>query len=111
MKRCFGAFTLIFWVIQSWGQTDPDFNIRPLMVAVAVENGPSLDGDVLNDPFWQSIQTKTQMTQVKPDNGKPASEKTEIRIAYTPKTFYLSIVCYDSDPGGLVVQTHGETLL
>ncbi len=43
------------------------------------------------------------MTQMKPDQGLPATEKTEIRVAYSPTVFYLSVVCYDTEPEKLVV--------
>ena len=68
-----------------------------------LNSAPEIDGDVLNDPSWQNIEPVTDMIQLKPNQGQPASEKTEIRIAYSPSIFYLSVICYDSEPGKLVV--------
>lgn len=76
---------------------------RPVANAVALETAPAIDGEVLNDAIWQAIEPFGDLTQVQPNFGRPASEKTEIRIAYTKETFYLSVVCYDSRPDELVV--------
>ena len=35
--------------------------------------------------------------------GHGPTEKTEIRIAYTPKTLYVAVICYDSAPEKIVV--------
>ena len=79
------------------GFTPPQWEVTIL------ETAPILDGKVLDDTEWLKIKPLTQLTQVTPDYGKPASEKTEIRLAYTPKMFYLSVVCYDSEPSNIVV--------
>ena len=76
---------------------------RPSAEAVQVEDKPILDGNVINETFWQSIAPITELIQVQPDNGHPASERTEIRVAYTARTMYISAVCYDSNPEKLVV--------
>ena len=76
---------------------------RPTANAVAIETLPTLDGDVLNDPVWTAIEPFGDLIQAQPNFGRPATEKTEIRIAYTKETFYLSVVCYDSQPKSLVV--------
>jgi len=76
---------------------------RPTANAVAIESAPNVDGEVLNDAIWQAIEPFDGMTQAQPNFGRPATEKTDIRIAYTKETFYLSVVCYDSRPDALVV--------
>ena len=83
--------------------TQSPLNMRPSATANLIEEAPTIDGDVIHDPLWQSIVPITEMIQVRPDNGRPSTEKTEIRIACTPYTFYLSAVCYDTQPGKLVV--------
>jgi len=75
----------------------------PVATATALQQAPQLDGDVRNDPIWQQIETIGELIQTRPNFGAPASEKTEIRIAYTEEVFYVSAVCYDAKPGGLVV--------
>lgn len=76
---------------------------RPSTSATAIEEVPVIDGNVLTDPIWQSITPITELWQSQPYAGQPASERTEIRIAYDAATFYVSVVAYDANPKGLVV--------
>ena len=75
----------------------PNFNISQL------SSDPIIDGDVLNDELWKTITPITEMTQIKPRFDVPASEKTEIRVAYSKGVFYVAVVCYDSNPETIVV--------
>jgi len=76
---------------------------RPSIAAVAIENSPNIDGEVLTDEVWQAIEPFGNMTQAQPNFGEVATEKTEIRIAYTKEVFYISVVCNDASPNTLVV--------
>jgi len=38
--------------------------------------------------------------QIDPANGRPATEQTEVRIAYDANAFYMGVTCFDSDPNG-----------
>ncbi len=76
---------------------------RPVTAANAISSPPVIDGEVLNDGTWSEMETVGELLQTRPNFGQPASEKTEIRIAYTKEFFYVSVVCYDSNPDGLVV--------
>ncbi len=81
----------------------PDVKNRPTAKATTLAAEMKIDGEVLNDEVWQEITPIEEMWQTKPNSGFPASEKTEIRIALTAATFYLSVVCYDKEPERLVV--------
>ena len=59
---------------------------RPSAQAMAIEEGPEVDGLVINDPLWLAIPAITDFWQSQPHAGQPDSEKTEVRIAYTPTT-------------------------
>ncbi|MBT8063963.1 MAG: hypothetical protein KJN94_02995, partial [Gammaproteobacteria bacterium] len=65
--------------VASAAQTEP----RRSLPAVAGEAGPVLDGDVLNDPVWQSVAPSGDFVQTAPDEGQPASQRTEVRVLYT----------------------------
>lgn len=81
----------------------PDVQQRPSAKAAVLPEEIKIDGDVLNDEVWQGIVPIDEMWQAKPNSGFPATEKTEIRIGLTATTFYLAVVCYDAEPGKLVV--------
>jgi hypothetical protein len=76
---------------------------RPVTQAFPIESQPLIDGEILQDPVWQQVQAFGDLIQTQPYAGQAASEKTEIRIAYTPTTFYLSVICYDAQPEDLVI--------
>ena len=84
-------------------EANPNTNDRPVAEANFVESEPLIDGEVIEDQFWQQIKPIDQFIQTKPNAGYPASEKTEVRITYNATTFFLSVVCYDSEPDKLVV--------
>ena len=67
------------------------------------QNIPTIDGDVINDPAWENILPLTKFTQKSPDEGELSSEKTSVKIMYSNKIFYVSVVCYDSNPKGIVI--------
>jgi hypothetical protein len=75
----------------------------PVAQAFRASDQPILDGDVINDPAWSSIEPITGFWQTQPFEGQPASEETEVRIIFDDQTFYLSVVCYDRDPSGIIV--------
>jgi len=64
---------------------------------------PVLDGDVRNDPVWQKVTPTGDFTQTTPDEGQPASQRTELRVMHTAEGIYFGFVCYDEDPSGIVV--------
>ena len=97
----FIIFSLSF---QSTIYSQEDFiKVRPEVKINYIENDPIIDGNVINDKTWNSIFPITSMTQVTPNFGEPSSEKTEIRLAYTDRNLYVSVVGFDSDPSKIVV--------
>ena len=62
-----------------------------------------LDGEVRNDPAWQGVTPTGGFTQTTPDEGQPASQRTEVRVIYTDDDIYFSFICYDDDPATIVV--------
>ena len=71
--------------------------------AVEAAVAPVLDGAVLDDPAWALAPPATGFVQTQPDEGRPASERTEVRIVYTADTLYFGVVCYDDDPSSIIV--------
>ncbi len=68
-----------------------------------VDAPPLLDGNVLADPAWEGVPPATGFRQTAPDEGQPASERTEVRVVFTDDTIYFGVVCYDRDPGAIIV--------
>lgn len=103
---CLFIFSWTILSLAAYAQTvdsNPNVNTRPTTEAFAIATDPAIDGEVLNDEIWKQIPYTDHFIQSKPNAGMPASEKTEVRIAYTATTFFLAVVCYDSAPEQLVV--------
>jgi len=64
---------------------------------------PRLDGDVLKDPAYSIAAPLAEFWQTAPDEGQPATERTDVRILYTPDTLYIGVVCYDRSMQEMVV--------
>ena len=77
--------------------------LRPVMSAHALESAPVLDGDVLGDPSWSGVTPATGFWQVQPDEGQPATQRTEVYIGFSGAYLYVGVVAYDDDPGGIIV--------
>ena len=72
---------------------------RPSVAALRLESGDHvvLDGRV-DEPVWSRAVPATGFRQIDPDNGAPATEATEVRIAYSADTLYLGVICHDGEP-------------
>ncbi|NOZ57736.1 MAG: carbohydrate binding family 9 domain-containing protein, partial [Calditrichaeota bacterium] len=74
---------------------------RPVVRAVKVDQGPRIDG-FLNDDCWKLADPAKGFLQREPQEGAPATEKTEVRIVYDGANLYFGIRCYDSEPEKIV---------
>ena len=75
----------------------------PVGMAKQLSIEPVLDGVVTTDPAWRDGQPMTDFTQVRPDEGAPASQRTEVRMGFTETTLYIGVVLYDDAPEGIIV--------
>ncbi len=75
---------------------------RPSLQAIPVQRPPDIDGIVAGDAVWEPIAPAAGLWQTTPDTGDPSSERTEIRVAYTPTTLYVAVVCFDRSPRDIV---------
>jgi hypothetical protein len=76
---------------------------KPVAGAVRVQEAPLIDGDVLNDPIWARVTGVEDFWQITPNEGRPASERTVVKIAYSDTTLYFGVICYDTSPGDIIV--------
>ena len=65
--------------------------------ATYVESSPRIDG-VLDEGIWGRLVPITDFLQRVPVDGAPATERTEVRIAYDEDALYFGLIMYDSDP-------------
>ena len=78
----------------------------PAASASAITSAPVIDGR-LDDDAWAEGQVLTGFIQREPTEGRPVSERTEVRVAYDEEALYIGAWLFDSDPTSLVF---GQTL-
>ena len=82
-------------------QGQPPAPAGPQARAAKAGQAPNIDG-VLDDGAWASATPISTFTQIEPSEGQPATERTEVRIIYTPTTIYIGVQCFDSEPDRIV---------
>ena len=77
----------------------PDNGGRRTVRAVRLQPGERivLDGR-LDEEVWSRAVPARDFIQQDPDNGKPATEPTEVRILFTSTALYMGVTAYDSEP-------------
>lgn len=101
MKKYLFLIVVFHFFLVKAQNTNPNKNLN-FNISFLVEE-PIIDGEVLNEALWEQVYTIRDLKQIKPDYGAPASEKTAIKIAYTAKTLYVAVVCFDTSPEKIVV--------
>ena len=71
-------------------------NRRPSIVAVQTTQPPIIDGQ-LEDPVWQTAARIVKFVQHFPIEGAPATEQTEVYLAYDSLNIYIGIYAHYSD--------------
>jgi len=74
--------------------------------ATAIEEPPVIDGR-LDDGVWARAAVISGFVQREPFEGRPSSERTEVRILYDASALYIGAWLYDRNPQGIVL---GRTL-
>lgn len=69
----------------------------PSATATRVASAPAIDG-VLDDAAWSQAPAITSFTQRDPEEGRPASEATDIRIIYDHEALYVGATLRDGNP-------------
>jgi hypothetical protein len=75
----------------------------PLMYATRLgQNGGTIHIDGrLDEPVWAQARPATQFFQTAPHESEPATEKTEVRVAFDDDAIYVAARLFDSDAHGV----------
>jgi hypothetical protein len=77
--------------------------LRPTLQAVRLDQAPQIDGLVTGGEAWSGASPATGFRQVQPDDGQPATQRTEVYVGYTEDALYVAVVAHDDDPTGIIV--------
>lgn len=73
------------------------FDAPPAMAAeLGQQEVIDIDGR-LDEAYWQKAPVLSDFTQQNPDDGQPATEKTEVRILYSRDSLYVGVRAFDAE--------------
>ena len=75
---------------------------RRTVGAVETRAPITLDG-VLDEEVWRAAVPASDFLQAEPHEGQPATELTEVRLAFDRDALYIGVICRDTDPSGIIV--------
>ena len=84
------------------GVRTPTAKSQQELVALRISDGIRVDG-VLDDDAWQRATMAKDFTQSEPREGQPATEPTEVMIAFDEEFLYIGARMRDSDPDREIV--------
>ena len=96
-------FLAAFTVPSTQAQQLSSESVRPSTTATQLSRAPSIDGDVLGDDAWSNINPTSGFTQTRPNEGVPATQRTEVFVGFTEDTLYIGVMAYDDNPGAILV--------
>ncbi|MEC7980702.1 MAG: DUF5916 domain-containing protein [Candidatus Neomarinimicrobiota bacterium] len=96
-------YYFIFSILSSISLSQNYVENKNRMKAFEANDLPIIDGEVINDPAWKSILSASGFVQQSPDEGKSATEKTEVKIMFSDKNMYLAVICYHNDPENIMI--------
>jgi hypothetical protein len=104
LAKYFVLISLIVFSGQAWaGQLPAADEQRPTIKALRLNPGETITVDGrLDEESWQRAEPAADFTQSDPQNGAPATERSEIRILFDRDNLYIGAKFFDSDPGGLL---------
>ena len=73
--------------------------VIPRLEGAAAES-LAVDGN-LDEPAWGTAARLTGFHQYRPSDGRPAEERTEVLVWYSPRAIHVGILAHDSDPGAI----------
>src|SRR5215510_11341771 len=78
-----------------------DADGRATIRAVRVTAPLRIDG-ALDEPLYSSVLPISDFIQQEPREGEPATEKTEVWLAFDNDNVYVSFRCWESEPGQMI---------
>ncbi len=91
------AVLALAFVIQTVSTPPPP---RPVVTIPRLEASVTVDGR-LDEPAWQQAERLAGFHQYRPVDGRPAEERTEVLIWYSPTAIHFGVLAYDRRPDAI----------
>ena len=82
------------------GAHAPD-SAAPSMGVIRAVEPPVMDG-IVDESSWALADVATDFLQREPQEGQPATERTEVRVLYDDENLYVGLIAHDSDPSAII---------
>jgi hypothetical protein len=102
MYRPIIIFTAIGILIAGEDAFIPEDYREREIIAIRLENPFHVDG-LLAEDLYLTPPNQT-FVQLEPDNGMPATENTEVWIAYDNEALYIGARLWDSQPDSIIAR-------
>ena len=95
--------TLLFLVLSLSfsGSVFAQETAKPRLRAASGAETIDVDG-ILSESAWDAAEETDAFAQTDPREGAPPTLRTVVRVLASPDALVIGIVCYDSDPDGIV---------
>lgn len=93
----FASATTAFALTSDSTRTTADRHESAPTIRAARAEGPLHADGVLDEPAWREAQPVTEFTQRDPEEGKPVSERTEVRVLITDDALWIGARLFDRD--------------
>jgi len=102
-----GTFLLLLLFLQPFlmGQDTPEGQQHGRKwLNITLKEGPLVLDGKLDEEAWNQSNVVGDFKQKDPNEGMPATEKTEVRALYDGENLYFGIRCLDSQPEGILAR-------
>lgn len=79
----------------------------PSLRAEKIDQEPIIDG-VLDEAVWRRAEKADGFLQQEPDQYDPASEATEVQVAFSETHLFVAVRAYDSEPSEIIARELGR---
>jgi hypothetical protein len=72
-------------------------------VSAVEAHAPIVVDGALDELVWQSAEPADDFIQAEPHEGQPATELTDVRLAFDRDALYIGVICHDTDPAAVII--------
>jgi len=80
-----------------------DQNGKRIICAAQLNDEIKIDGR-LDEAAWEAVNFQGDFLQREPNEGVPATERTEVGVLYDEQNLYFGIKCFDSKPDKIIAR-------
>ena len=78
-------------------------SVPPTAHAVRAAGQVRIDGR-LDEPAWAAAPAYSRFTQIDPEEGRPARQRTDVRVLFDDEALYVGYRLHDTEPGRIIAR-------